>query len=50
MGIMKRMREKAGVYLYRLMESIDGEKKIVKILPYRIAVRVKLFCLKRMID
>lgn len=30
---------------YRLVEWIDGEKGIM-IIPYRIAERIKLFCLR----
>ena len=33
-----------GYKIYRLVELIDGEKKI-KIIPYWIAQKIKMFCL-----
>ena len=38
------MRDKIGQLIYRLMEAADGEHK-VKIISYRAAERIKLFCL-----
>ena len=34
-----------GVWIYRLMEMVDGEKGL-RLVPYRYAERIKLFCLQ----
>jgi len=42
------MLDKLGTLIYRLMESIDGERG-VQIISYRAAERIKIFCLVHLI-
>ncbi len=37
-----------GVFIYRLMEHINGEKGY-KLIPYRTSERIKVFCLTYLI-
>ena len=42
------MRDKIGCLIYRLCELLDGEKGL-KILDYKVAEVIKVFCLRNLI-
>lgn len=42
--IKSNLCKHAGVMLYHLIECIDGERKQLNIVPYEVALRIKLFC------
>lgn len=38
-----------GIAIYQLCEAVDGEKAPFRLLSYRVAQRIKLFCLRHLI-
>lgn len=38
------MKERLGIFIYRLMENVNGEQKL-KLIPYRITQPIKIFAL-----
>jgi hypothetical protein len=47
---VKSMSHQAGIIIYRSIEFLGGEGNFRRIIPYGFGLKVKLFCLQRLID
>ncbi len=51
MKAVKRFaRNILGCALYRIIENVDGEKNLFKVISSKTALRIKVFCLWNLID